>query len=598
MKRIIVFLLVCLSCFGAMAQNQVAPLKVDSISSSGKASYTGDPVFYRALCIDKDGLFLLVRGPEITREKRMDTYNILPLDKMQIDNDGVEEVLFALIDYNGELYLMEQGSDLVLQRYDVWLCTIKEGDAARYAELLNEKGQLYLPVVGSGKKELHLVPRFPPDVVKELAAGIPGVEAIMNTEFGEKARKKDYYRFDEYGNLDEFHYTFNDGVMLDYKASIIQNPSGTITLSRDGRDYVKGHQSGMATYTFPGGNKIRIDKIIDSDSYERLLSNVSGFSGFSKWEYNDFLEVSFSNGVTLKRWEQKDGYIALTGWKGTDIAGSEFDTGNEPLGQFSDPSSAWAINTFSSALYKVIVFDDCVFERINKTVSRIRYPDGTFFEGGVEFSINDEGKNPPALCSAEVVQMMTTLMGMDYHREKVVCPFHVLYDVNPVEGKWFDSSGNLFKVMKSPTEWFEATSDGHVTEVYVDGKPLPPGFSRDKRINEYNGEMKMLADRLRAEEEAAREAAAKQKAKEEENRKWRQSMRAKYGSAIDKLASGKVPRGVDIGVFDAVRCYVELRYDGGNTKRYFVTMATALGGARHISVWTYNGKITDVSYYD
>lgn len=591
-------------CLVSMAQNPIIPFKVDSVSETGKVSFSGKPDYYRVLLQCKTGVFgetelriLMRTNFADSKGGKIDFYDDRSLDYVF---DKSESVLLAFIECEGKLYLMPQESNRVLQKHERRWVTAPNQNLP-LAEIKESDGQLLLSS-NVGEIPCYLAPDFSPTDVDAINNAIPAICTLMNDEFNSKARSNDYYKFDQYGKLDEFRYTYNDGVVLEYKASPIEHKrNNSQILARQGSNIVKGHQSGFTTYCSEDGSRISVDKAYDADSYEQLISGVSGFPGV---DYDEVLEITFPNGVSFKRWEQKDGYIGLTEWKGKDLAGNEFvDEFYYGDWSFSDNASLESkqrVYNKLSTQFKKLYFKDYVYECINieKGISRIYYPDGSFFEGSVVFDTIDNGNTPPELCSPDVINWMIRLFGMNQQRDKVYKPYTTIYDVKPSAGQCYDAKGSLNRIVESPTEWFDVAGDGTVTEVYQNGKPLPPGFGRDRKLNEYNGKLKEERDRLKAQEEYAKKVAAEQEAEKRKTEEWEQSVRAKYGSAFDTLKSGRIPLGVDMGIFDYFRCYVQLRYDGKNSKKYDVTVFTVAGGVREMTVWTNNGKISSVFYYD
>lgn len=378
---------------------------------------------------------------------------------------------------------------------------------------------------------------------------IPLIVSVMNKEFTNTVRKNDYYKFNEHGELSEFRYTYNDGVTLEYKDN--------------------------ATYIYEDGFKIIKKASFTSDDYEKLISSAN--SSPSRTEGN-VIGVVFPDGTEIHR-----GGNELFG---KDIYGNklEQETWDGPYGNFG---------------YSKLQFEDYTYERIGSSSfddsNRLLYPDGSFFEGDVEYITTNNGKKPPLLCSEPVIAWINILSkGTVDHLD-----YKVIYDVIPKKGKCYDSNGKLFRAYENPTIWYDANSDGTVTEVYENGRPMAPGFARDKKINGYNGELKRQQDELKRKEEYAKQLAEQQRKKEAEAEAWRKSMYAKYGKAnIDKVCKMQIPLGVDIGIFDVVNSYVVLDYTRGNVKRYTVTIANILGGSKKVGVWTTNGKISSVIYYD
>lgn len=599
------------SGLSAKSQNAVIPARADSVSESGMVFLSEEPTYCRLLQVGSDGSRkILAAGDEETisydnkeqkaRENRNDrssaasthygfrakgqtNVNVLLFSFIEAEKalEKAESTLFSLIEYGGELYLLPKGSRrlLLYDAYNRWLLvpdSVEEtvdisGSCAPISLAVNSRKQLNINMGGKVLRE-RVIPVFPLEIgdVAEINLSIPLINEIVNKDFTSKARRDDYYHFDEYGELDKFRYTYNDGVILDYLKD-------------------------TATYSLTDGTMMAFEKHISSEEYESLVSKVSTFPGINRFiKYpeifkifieRDLLKYVFPNGAKISRCTPEgDSFIP---WTGSDPKGSI-------LGGVPENRSLlfYADTLLFRVPYKKIVFEDCEYENngdghtdIYRYV--IRYPDGSFFEGPeVSFITEDNGKTPPPLCSKEVVSLINKLLQSD---AKAI----ILYGVTPVKGRFYKSDGTLYRVMESPSIYYDANSDGIVTEVYVDGKPMPAGFSRDKKINEYNGNLKREQDELKAREESYRQYLAKKAKEEAEREKNLQSLRAKFGPAFDQLLKGKVTKGADFNMFYYVsNTDVELEYDEGDYKRYGVRL-----GRKDLTVWTLNGKIESVRYW-
>lgn len=604
------------SGLSAKSQNAVIPARADSVSKSGMVFLSEEPTYCRLLQVGSDGSRkILAAGDEETisydnkeqkaREDRNDrssaasthhgfraksqtNVNVLLFSFIEAEKalEKAESTLFSLIEYGGELYLLPKGSRRLLL-YDAnnrWLLvpdSVEETvdisrSCAPISLAVNSRKQLNINMGGKVLRE-QVIPVFPLEIGEVAAINhtIPLINEIVNKDFTSKARRDDYYHFDEYGELDKFRYTYNDGVILDYLKD-------------------------TATYSLTDGTMMAFEKHISSKEYESLVSKVSTFPGINRFiKYpeifkifieRDLLKYVFPNGAKISRCTPEGDYFIP--WTGSDPKGSILGGVTSLNGNYAFHADKGNSIIYFEVPYKKIVFEDYEYENNGDGHTDryvIRYPDGSFFEGSeVSFIIDDNGKTPPALCSKEVVSLLNKILPRE-----IDVNIMVLYGVTPVKGRFYKPDGTLYRVMESPSIYYDANSDGIVTEVYVDGKPMPAGFSRDKKINEYNGNLKREQDELKAREESYRQYLAKKAKEEAEREKNLQSLRAKFGPAFDQLLKGKVTIGADFNMFYYLtNTDVELKYDGGDYKKYWVRL-----GWRDLTVWTINGKIDSVYYW-
>lgn len=613
-RNLFLVTLLFFSGLSAKSQNAVIPARADSVSKSGMVFLSEEPTYCRLLQVGSDGSRkILAAGDEETisydnkeqkaRENRNDrssaasthygfrakgqtNVNVLLFSFIEAEKalEKAESTLFSLIEYGGELYLLPKGSRrlLLYDAYNRWLLvpdSVEEtvdisGSCAPISLAVNSRKQLNINMGGKVLRE-RVIPVFPLEIgdVAEINLSIPLINEIVNKDFTSKARRDDYYHFDEYGELDKFRYTYNDGVILDYLKD-------------------------TATYSLTDGTMMAFEKHISSEEYESLVSKVSTFPGINRFiKYpeifkifieRDLLKYVFPNGAKISRCTPEGDYFIP--WTGSDPKGSILGGVTSLNGNYAFQADKGNSIIYFEVPYKKIVFEDYEYENNGDGHTDryvIRYPDGSFFEGSeVSFIIDDNGKTPPALCSKEVVSLINKLLPSKE-------PAIILYGVTPVKGRFYKPDGTLYRVMESPSIYYDANSDGIVTEVYVDGKPMPSGFSRDKKINEYNGNLKREQDELKAREESYRQYLAEKAKEEAEREKNLQSLRAKFGPAFDQLLKGKVTKGADFNMFYYVsNTDVELEYDEGDYKRYGVRL-----GRKDLTVWTLNGKIESVRYW-
>lgn len=511
-----------------------------------QVTFSDQPHYYKILMVnlDENGATLdckLLRG-------QGSIGNYFPLHR--IENDD-ENTLFAIIKsdrYDGHYDLVSKTNNMICRTRPIV-------DAEFYKTLdYSIQGEQFYCI-------LYPIAPLSANVVQSIKDLTARVVSVMNNEFTNIARKNDYYKFNEHGELSEFLYTYNDGVVLEYKEN--------------------------ATYTYNDGFKVIKNESFTSDDYEKLISSANSSPSPTEGKV---IGVIFPDGTELHLGGRSNHSLF-----GKDIYGNELAQEMQDENGFYDQYGRNGDRSYSK-----LYFEDVTYERISSrnadaSFNRILYPDGSFFEGEVSFVTTDNGKKPPLLCSEPVIEWTNFL----FKDTGYIIDYKVLYDVIPKKGKCYNSNGVQFRAYESPTIWYDANSDGTVTEVYENGKAMAPGFARDKKINEYNGELKRQQEELKRKEELAKELAEQRRKREAEAEAWRKSMYAKYGKAnIDKVSKMQIPLGVDIGIFDVVNSNVVLDYTRGNVKRYTVTIANILGGSKQFGVWTTNGKISSVIYYD
>ena len=444
-------------------------------------------------------------------------------------------------------------SDLTPNVYNKTIKTLS--DIPAY-EIVQKDGRYYLTLSYQNKTELMqikiddgrvnidgkwylAVPDMSDNNWNAISTIVNATAISLAEDFYKQNADKEKYAFDTYGGLKSFTHVFQDGTILDYN-------------------------DGISEYIYPNGSRLNLKEKLDSNYYESISGNMSlspTFYSKSKSKMLDLIVATFSNGIKFDP-NEKYRYCWVT------------DQNDEKMVvRILSPGTPVEYGDYTLQFDKYVVAG-------NETDYKIVYKDGSSFYGQIEVSTVPVGKTPPANASPEY------LYWIRYCQEEFILP---AYAAAPYSGFFYDKRGQLYRVQDNPKLWYDANSDGTVTEVYENGKPMARGFARDKKISEYNGALAQRAAQLKEYEEKEK---ARQKEREAEEKALK-ALYAKYGqSVVDKLLRGNIPIGVSLQAIRDVYCsWIVMDIDHGSMKHYNV------GYDGEIGIWTENGKVTSVIYW-
>ena len=408
----------------------------------------------------------------------------------------------------------------------------------------------------------------------------------------EKNKEQDYYKFGDRGDLVSFRISFQDGTVLE--ANLMEES--------------KSNEYGIpwkSVRTFPSGVRIALEGEFYTEGptsqYSGLIKISDLYQMLDKHRdinrYWDFVEESFKSSLSMTKWSHYGFSIDLPG--GVSLS-NPFAISNSYSITVSDKygNSDILDDSFNNDIdldfgeYRATTISH--FKNENEPeMTTILYSDGRRFEGKVSFQQDADKAHP------------LYKMVIPFLREHVINENNADYPdfnrmisaVYPKEGILYDKNGTMIGEYVSQSEFYEATSDGKVREVYIDGIAMAPGFERDKKISEYAGLLNKRAEELRAREEERKRVAEFYANKEMEKKEKLERLYAQYGRTnVDAVMKGKVPIGIPESLLQHVNGLVSRDIVGANYNHYTVTVFTVLGNVE-MGVWTSNGKVTTVIYH-
>lgn len=425
-----------------------------------------------------------------------------------------------------------------------------------------------------------------------MAQSLRDMVSFLGQKAYEENKERDYYKFGDRGDLVSFRVSFQDGSVLEANQM----------------EESKGNEFGIpwqTVRTFPSGVKVTLEGEFYSDGpTNRGWYNIDKVSDiyelFNKSIVNSYWDRSelVSSLSKIKSYDNSYGFlIELPG--GISISYPIEESLNDGITISDMNGNSVKLNTNYIDLdfgeYRAITTSRFVADTI-------RYSDGRRFEGKVKIESQEDIEKVHPLYKMAVPFLQACVIP-EYNRYLLESMVSAIY---PENGILYDRSGTMIGEYVSRGDdvsqsvFYEATSDGKVSEVYIDGVAMAPGFERDKMISEYSGLLIKRAEELKEKEESSKRLAEYYQNKEREKKEKMERLYAQYGkSNVDSILKSKVPIGAPEGLLQHIPGFVSCDIVSTNSKRYKVKQYDVDSDdfETKIFIWTSNGKVTSVIYY-